>query len=214
MAEPKDPEFAADGRRRAQTHPRAVGSPLARGSARRQPFAEITEEFAPAAPPPPGRALPSGSETDGAGEGSSPLQKALQGLRAAIPFVQKILPLLDGNIGSALANVLNQQQPAHRPAPPVNLAPIQEGVQDLQIQHRELREQVLEQNASLRKVEDQLEMVREATDRNTLEQQELMDDLKTVGKKVNIVTLVVLALLTISLLLNLVLYLHIERVLP
>ena len=57
-------------------------------------------------------------------------------------------------------------------------------------------------------------MVREATDRNTLEQQELMEDLKAVGNKVNMFALLVLALLIVSLLLNLFLFLHIQRVLP
>ena len=57
-------------------------------------------------------------------------------------------------------------------------------------------------------------MVREATDRNTLEQQELLEDLKTVGNKVNVVALIALGLLVITILLNLVLYMHIQRVLP
>ena len=57
-------------------------------------------------------------------------------------------------------------------------------------------------------------MVREATDRNTLEQQELMEDLKAMGKKVNVIALVALGLLAVSVVLNLVLYLHIQRVLP
>jgi hypothetical protein len=57
-------------------------------------------------------------------------------------------------------------------------------------------------------------MVREATDRNTLEQQELLEDLKTIGNKVNVFALVALALLALSVLLNVILYLHIKRVLP
>jgi len=73
---------------------------------------------------------------------------------------------------------------------------------------------VIEQNTSLKRVEDQLDMVREATDRNTLEQQELLEDLKTVGSKINVIALIALGLLAISVLLNLVLYLHIQRVLP
>jgi chromosome segregation ATPase len=85
---------------------------------------------------------------------------------------------------------------------------------DLQTQHRELRDQVMEQNTSLKRVEDQLEMVREATDRNTLEQQELMEDLKVVGSKVNIFALIALGLLAVSVIINVVLYLHIVRVLP
>jgi hypothetical protein len=59
-----------------------------------------------------------------------------------------------------------------------------------------------------------LEMVREATDRNTLEQQELLEDLKAVGNKVNLFAMIALGLLGLSVLLNIVLYLHIMRVLP
>jgi hypothetical protein len=77
-----------------------------------------------------------------------------------------------------------------------------------------LREQFVEQNSSLKRVEDQLELVREATDRNTLEQQELLEDLKSVGNKVNIVAIVAIGLLAISVVLNLLLFMHIQRVLP
>ncbi len=72
----------------------------------------------------------------------------------------------------------------------------------------------LEQNTSLKRVQDQLEMVREATDRNTLEQQELLEELKSFGTKVKIVVIIALGLVVIGVLLNLVLYLHIQRVLP
>jgi septal ring factor EnvC (AmiA/AmiB activator) len=107
--------------------------------------------------------------------------------------------------------------PAHRPAPPpspVDLAPLEEGISSLQTQQRELRTQIVEQNTSLKRVEDQLEMVREATDRNTLEQQELLEDLKSVGNKVNIFAMVALLLLVVSVMVNVILYLHIKRVLP
>jgi chromosome segregation ATPase len=96
----------------------------------------------------------------------------------------------------------------------VNLAPIEDGLAELQTQHKELRNQVVEQNSSLKRVEDQLGMVREATDRNTLEQQELLEDLKVVGNKVNLFALIALGLLAISVLINIVLYLHILKVLP
>ena len=84
----------------------------------------------------------------------------------------------------------------------------------MQAQHRDLRDQFLEQNSSLKRVEDQLELVREATDRNTLEQQELLEDLKTVGNKVNLVAIIAIALLGISVVVNLLLFMHIQRVLP
>jgi hypothetical protein len=144
----------------------------------------------------------------------SGVQRFVSGLRAALPIVQRILPLLDGNVGTAVSNLLTPHRPTPPPPPPVNLAPIEEGLAELQTQQRELRNQVVEQNSSLKRVEDQLEMVREATDRNTLEQQELLEDLKTVGNKVNLFAMIALGLLGLSVLLNIVLYLHILRVLP
>lgn len=80
--------------------------------------------------------------------------------------------------------------------------------------HKDLREQIGEQNSSLKRVEDHLELVREATDRNTLEQQELLEDLKSMGSKVNIVAAIAIGLLAISLIVNMALYMHIQRVLP
>jgi len=57
-------------------------------------------------------------------------------------------------------------------------------------------------------------MVREATDRNTLEQQELLEDLKAVSNKMNTLAFIALGLLVVSVGLNIILYLHILRVLP
>jgi hypothetical protein len=142
------------------------------------------------------------------------MDRAMSALRMAIPFVQKLLPMLDGNIGTAVSNILTPHAPPPQPHPPVNLEPIENGLAELRTQHRDLRIQMGEQNSSLKRVEDQLEMVREATDRNTLEQQELLEDLKTVGNKVNTFALFALGLLAVSIVLNVLLYLHIRRVLP
>jgi hypothetical protein len=135
----------------------------------------------------------------------SNLQRALGGLRAALPYVHKILPLLDGQVITTVANLL-----APRPVPPapVNLAPLEGGMVELQTRHRELREQVAEQNASLKRVEDGLDMVREATDRNTLEQQELLVDLKKVSRRVTIFAVTMFVLLAASIAANVILSLH------
>ncbi len=190
-------------------HPRAVGSPLPRGAARRP--AHSLEPESPLGPPPPGRALASPAAPPDPVVASSSVQRAVNVLRNVVPFVQRILPLLDGNFATAVSNVLTSQP---KSTPPVNLVPFQEGMTGLQLQQRELRDQVAEQQTSLKRVEDQLDMVREATDRNTLEQQELLEDLKAVGNKVNLIALAAMALLLVSVFLNLFLYLHIQRVLP
>ncbi len=208
--------------------PRAVGSPLPMGNgARPQPLHPLhtdTEEIedhsephaAPPSAPPLGRTLANPAPPPPV----STLQRAVNVLRVALPFVQKMLPLLDGNIGTAMANILNPPPPPAPPKPhvppppPVDLAPLEAGMAELKTQQLELQTQVSEQNTSLKRVEDQLEMVREATDRNTLEQQELLEDLKAVGGKINLVAIIALGLLAISILLNIALYLHIQRVLP
>ena len=128
-----------------------------------------------------------------------------------MPLVQRVLPLLDGNVGSAVSNLMAPRPQVTPPQPPVNLAPLESGLAKLQLQHRELREVVVEQNVSLKKVEDQLQHVREATDRNTLEQQELLQDLKSVGTKVNIFAYVGIVLLGLSVVLNIVLFVELRR---
>jgi t-SNARE complex subunit (syntaxin) len=131
--------------------------------------------------------------------------------------VQRLLPLLDGNIASAVSNLLAPHAHSHQQAPPspkLDLMPLEDGMAELQTQHQNLRDQVMEQNNSLKRVEDQLEMVREATDRNTLEQQELLEDLKAFGNKVKVVAVIALALVIAGFVMTLVLFLHVQRVLP
>jgi hypothetical protein len=234
MSEPQDIEAGEQERPRMvePLRPRAVGSPLAMGGGR--VAAQQDPRQAPAAQDsatPPERTLGgsstpdaepdelSGQIRDRAADQSaeqptdqpSNLQRAVNGLRMAWPFVQKILPLLDGQVVTAVSNLLTPH-PHH--APPVNLAPIENGLNELQARHGELRGQLADQNTSLKRVEDRLESVREATDRNTLEQQELMADLKSVGRKVNVIAVIALLLLAASVAINVVLFLHIQRVLP
>lgn len=145
--------------------------------------------------------------------GPSGLDRAAGLLRAALPFVQKFLPMVEGPLGAVVSGVLAPRAPKPSQVP-ATLAPIQKGLARLEEQHQELCEHVAMQNNTLLRVEDRLQSVREATDRNTLEQQELMEDLKAVGRKVNVITIVLGGMLLVSVLLNLILFLHLERVLP
>jgi hypothetical protein len=198
--------------------PRVLGSPLPMGSGR-----------LPAGRPgpgsgvqtnPPGRALPASTSPSSTSPGStnaeepSGMQRAMNAFRAVMPVVQRLLPLLEGNVLTAISNVLTPRPQAPPPAPKVDLAPIESSLTELQTQHRGLRDQVIEQNASLKRVEDQLDLVREATDRNTLEQQELLEDLKLFSRKVKIFAAIGIGMLVIGIVLNLLLFLHIQRVLP
>lgn len=164
--------------------------------------------------PPPGRTLSTTPVPNAEAEASSAMQWIMGAVKQAVPFLQRLLPLVEGNIATATSNALASRPHTPPPAPRIDLQPIEAGLAELQGQQRELRDQLLEHNTSLKRVEDHLDMVREATDRNTLEQQELIEDLKAMGNKVNLLALLLLALLVISVLLNLFLFLHIQRVLP
>jgi hypothetical protein len=144
------------------------------------------------------------------------MQRAMSGLKSALPLIHRLLPLLDGNILAAVSNLLAPHaQPAQKPVDlGPHLAPLQGGLAELKTQQRDLRGQVAEQNSALHRIADQLEQIREATDRNTLEQQELIDELKSAGKRMNIVALVAFALLAVSVALNVFLYFQLQRLLP
>ena len=132
----------------------------------------------------------------------SGFQRAFDMVRSAIPVVQKLLPLLDGNFATTMGALM---APQHHPAPPpvqVDLEPVERGLAEVRNSNRELRTQVAEQGATLKRVEDQLDRVREATDRNTLEQQELVEDLRAVGNRIGTFAIIGLALLLLSLGLN------------
>jgi hypothetical protein len=174
----------------------------------------------------PSSTTPSGPALVGPAEESSlqvnsGLQRAASALRLVLPFVEGILSRLDGNLeGNLGAIVLNllapkpDAPPAEPLPPPVDLAPLEDGLAGLNIEHRELRGQVVEQIASLGRMESRLEMVGEATRRNTLEQQELIEDLKGINSRVNRVAVAALGLLTASLVINAVLYLRMLKIIP
>jgi len=145
---------------------------------------------------------------------ASAMQRAMRALTAALPLLQRLAPMLEGNILSALANVIAPMPHAPPPPKPVNLSSLEEGVGELKAQHRELRTQLQEHTTSMKRLSDQVELVRQATDRNTIEQQELIDELKAAGRKVNVVALLAFALLAASIAVNVYLYLQIHRLLP
>ncbi|HWG21692.1 MAG TPA: hypothetical protein VG225_14265 [Terracidiphilus sp.] len=184
--------------------PLPTGSPLPVGTGSAQ-----GHEGQARAGTPPGRALSAPSAMDD----NSAMQRAMGVLKQALPFVQRLLPLIDGNIATAIGNLFAPRP--HTPPPPgVDLTPVQNQISELQEHQMELRAAVQEQTTGVKRVEDQLEMVREATDRNTLEQQELIEDLKAMGNKVNLFAVLLSALLMLSVILNVVLYMHVKRVLP
>lgn len=177
----------------------------------------VTAAAPPAPPVAPPAAAPAGTQSQpllASGTGEDPnaprsgLQRAVALFRTAMPLVQKLLPLLDGNFATAIGSMLTTTHPPqhHAPAPPqqvkVDLEPVERSLAELRTGQRDLRGQVQEQVTALKRVEDQLERVREATDRNTLEQQEMVEDLRAVGNRVSNLAIAGVIILALSLGLN------------
>jgi hypothetical protein len=216
----KTPIPINDGGRTAVAITDGVRAPLPEGDGASRPAVAAPPEPPPFKPvPAPEHSLAASSETHQAlpaqpsadAHEFTGMQRAVRMLRSAAPYVQKILPLLDGNFATAVANILAPHPHPAPPPPQVNLEPLTQSVAELRTQQRDLRVQIVDQNSSLKRVEDQLEMVREATDRNTLEQQELIEDLKAVGNKVNMFAIIAFSLLAASVLVNIVLYLRLRH---
>jgi hypothetical protein len=155
--------------------------------------------------------LPAGS-SENASEPKSGLQRALNAVRSSIPFVQSLLPLLEGNFANALGALMS---PQHSTPPPVkiDMEPVERGLAEVRNSNRELRTQMQEQGTTLKRVEDQLERVREATDRNTLEQQELVEDLRAVGSRISTFAIIGVVILLISLGLNIYFLIELQHIL-
>lgn len=171
----------------------------------------------------PGSALAHSSGTAASARPSKGLRRTTGALRTVLPHLLRLLPLLDGNVGSVVANLLNPPPPVTPPAPPVDLKPIEEGLVELQTEHRDLCAKLADQNASIKQIEGRLELIEDASAHNTLTQQELhqelkavahrLEDLKTASHKANVFALGALVLLGLSVLLNVILFLYFRRIL-
>ena len=118
--------------------------------------------------------------------------RALGAVRAALPVVQKLLPLLDGNIAFAAANFLAPQ------GQHVDLVPLESALNKLQTEQRTMRGQILDQKTLLQQVENELATVKAATERNTADQRELAEHLLVTGRKLSRLTWILYALLALS----------------
>jgi hypothetical protein len=159
----------------------------------------------PAPPRGPGRAAAAGDPP----QRPTAMQRVIHGIRSALPLAQKVLPLLDGQILTAVSNLLAPHV-AH-PAPPADFTHLEGDLAEVRTRHIELYGKVIEQSAALRRVADRLEKVQETAERNAQDQQELKESVEAVDRKANRLTIVALCLLAVSIGANIFLFFHFHR---
>lgn len=146
------------------------------------------------------------------GQRASTGQKTVGVLKAILPLAMKILPLLDGQYGTVVSNLVGVQTTPRHVAQTV--LPLQEGIAQLEKQHIELRAQVAGQTTALKQIDEQIESVRKLTVQTAEEQQNLTARMEGMNRKMNVVALVGLVVLAALIAVNVVVYVHIRRAIP
>ncbi len=164
----------------------------------------------PPNPAPAGRAMTPPRKPAAQTDKPTAFQRSLGAVRMALPVLQKMLPLLEGNVATVVSNMLAPSFQSHPP----DLTPIENALGKMHGELADLRKGSAEQGALLKRVGDQVDLVKEAADRISLGQQEMVEDLNSLRKKVTLFAWVGLVLLTASIVLNVVLLLRVQRILP
>lgn len=187
-------------------------SEMSREMEQREPAREATEDTesriarGPAKQSGPGAI---GRPSQGAGRREPPvaLQRTATAIRTMVPLLQKLLPLLDGNVASAVANLLISR-PAGAPA--VDLEPLETALMRVRGDLAVMQDKSTQQESALKRIDDQLETVREALDRASLEQKETAEELTQTRRSVRVFALIGMVLLVISIGLNAALFLYVR----
>jgi hypothetical protein len=131
-------------------------------------------------------------------KGSVPsIWRALVNLRMFLPYIGKLLPLLDGNFSAALAPAASAPTKPDLTEFHQSLETVNRGFLDLQAGNRDIRTHVQEQSVQLKRVDDQLIRLRESTERNTMEHKELVEDLRSASKLVRGLSTVMIVLMIV-----------------
>ncbi|HUX46122.1 MAG TPA: hypothetical protein VMV57_15360 [Terracidiphilus sp.] len=163
-------------------------------------------------PAPPARAL-ARTEQPAPHEPKYPgFGRAMGILRGVLPVVQKVLPLLEGNVPLTVANLLAPTISA--PRRPVNLEPMEHAIRKMHAEHLELQTQVTGQAAAMKLLGEQVEALKQLAVRNAEEQDKLATEVYRLRRRLTVLTWVSFALLVASLGASVTLILRAMRVIP
>lgn len=138
------------------------------------------------------------------GESPSGLHRTASALRTVVPLVQKLLPLLDGNVASAAANLLAPRLPSR---PVVDLAPLETSLMRLRGDVALIQDRNAQHDVAIKRVDDQLETMKDALERAATEQREVSENLSKVRRSVRAFCVIGVVLLVVSIGMNVALFL-------
>jgi hypothetical protein len=130
-------------------------------------------------------------------------------LKTAFTVAQKMLPLLEGNVALTVSNLLSPGSSGA--ASRRDIAAIEDRLTRLNVTSQALSDNVSEQKQAIIQISDRIDQLKEATNRNTLEQQELMEDARGLRKKFLVAGGIVIGLLIVSVALNIIVLFKLAR---
>lgn len=139
------------------------------------------------------------------GESPSGLHRTASAIRTVVPVLQKLLPLLDGNVASAAANLL---APRLFTPPTVDLSPLETSLTKLRGDLALIQDRNAQHDVALKRIDDQLETMKEAVERTAAEQREVADDVTRIRKNVLVFSWIGVLLLVIAIGLNAALFFY------
>jgi len=123
------------------------------------------------------------------------MERAVGIAKTMLPLVGNLLPLLEGNVAGADANLI-----ANRGAREVDLKPMEEAIAKLQSDQRALTFHTSEQKRTIRQIEDEFATLQEAVQKHAADQAELAEQLVKLAKRTTTFMRLVTILLVVSIL--------------
>jgi len=123
------------------------------------------------------------------------LERAVGIAKTMLPLVGNLLPLLEGNVAGAAANLI-----ANRHGQSVDLKPIEEAIASLQADQRALTFHTGEQKRAIRRIEDEFATLQESVQKHAADQAELAEQLVKLAKRTSSFMRLVTILLIVSIL--------------
>ena len=132
------------------------------------------------------------------------LERAVGIARTMLPIVGNLLPLLEGNVAGAAANLI-----ANRRGEEVNLKPMEDAIAKLQTEQRALTFHTGEQKRVIRRIEDEFAALQESVQKHAADQAELAEQLMKLAKRTSSFMRLVTILLVVSILFSVLLVVRI-----
>jgi hypothetical protein len=146
------------------------------------------------------------SRNDSKGGHASGLERTMGAVRMLIPLLGKVLPLLDGNVAAVAASLLLPRLQAQT----VDTYPLESALMKVRAELATLQDKTAEYATAFKRIDGQLESMKDAIDRSGAEQRETAENVRKIQGRVLVFSVVGLGLVAISIGVNVALFLYVR----